>query len=365
MGAAAHADPQGLLARLAHHHGMLTSPLVGTVLVLLALVMAAALYRRARRAGGVTQLGPAGFTLRAAAVVAVLALAAAGYVNAYAGYLPTPQALAQAAALAPGPTTGGRLRSVQIDAPALGIQHGETQIYTPAGYGSSPHRRYPVLYLVTGSPGAPADWFRAGDVAGTLEALVRAGRVPPAIVVAMNTGAELGGDTESLDVVGGPQVETYYTRVVVPYVDGHYRTLADRADRVLGGISSGGFGALNVGLHHLDLYSTILAFEPYGDPGRGTVDSLLGGDRALYRANSPEVYIPTMHFTEPVSVFLDVGGATGPDVARVRALADGLRARGQDVVFRVEPGQHHTWSETAAGLPYGLAFAGEHLGKTQ
>jgi len=364
MGAATHADP-GLLARLSHQHGLLTSPLVGTVLVLLALALAAALYRRTRRAGGIRNLGPAGLTLRAGAVIAVLGLAAAGYVNAYAGYLPTPVALAQAVALAPDSASGGQLNTVQIAAPALGIPHGATEIYTPAGYASSPHRRYPVLYLITGSPGAPADWFRAGGVAGTLEALVRAGRMPPAIVVSMNTGAELAGDTESLDVVGGPQVETYYTQVVVPYVDSHYRTLPDRADRVLGGLSSGGFGALNVGLHHLDLYSTILAFEPFGDPGPGTAATLLGGHRALFRANSPEVYIPTMRFTLPVNVFIDVGGATGPDVAQVRALADGLRARGQDAVFRVEPGQHHTWSEAAAGLPYGLAFAGQHLGKAQ
>ncbi|PFG39355.1 enterochelin esterase-like enzyme [Georgenia soli] len=352
----------GLLDRLAHQHGLLTTPLVGTVLVLLAVALAGALYLRTRRAGGIRPLGTGRFTVRAAAVLAVLVLAAAGYVNAYAGYLPTAQALAQAVTLTPGATAGGQLTSVQIDAPALRMGHGETDIWTPAGYSSSPHRRYPVLYLITGSPGAPADWFRAGRLAETLDALTKAGRMPPAIVVAMNTGAGLVGDTESLDVVGGPQVETYYTHVVVPYVDSHYRTLPDRADRVLGGISSGGYGALNVGLHHTDLFATILAFEPYGDPGPGTAYTLLGGDQARFRANSPSVYIPTMRFTVPVSVFLDVGGATGPDVAQVRALADALRARGQDVLFRVEPGQHHTWSETAAGLPYGLAFAGQHLG---
>lgn len=356
-----------LLARLAHQHGALTSPLVGTAFLLVAGLLAVVLVRRVRRAGGVRRLGAGRVAVRAAGVVGVAALAAAAYVNAYAGYLPTGAALA--AAVAPGAAAvrgaasegGGQLSVVHIDAPALGIPHGETDVYTPAGYGSRADQRYPVLYLITGSPGAPADWFRAGQVDRTMEALVRARLMPPAIVVAMNTGAGEMGDTESLDVVGGPQVETYYTDVVVPYVDAHYRTVADRAHRVLGGISSGGFGALNVGLHHLDLYSTILAFEPYGDPGAASVGRLLGGSQARFRANSPAAYIPTMTFSQPVNVFLDVGGATGEDVTRVRAMADDLAARGQVVRFRVEPGQHHTWTETAAGLPYGLAFAGEHL----
>ncbi|WP_185972406.1 alpha/beta hydrolase [Georgenia yuyongxinii] len=349
-----------LLAHLAHQHGILTSPLVGTVLLLVAVVLGVGLVRKVRRAGGVRRLGATTVVLRGVAATGVVALAVGAYVNAYAGYLPTAGAVAQLVQPAQA-TTGGHLSSVQIPAPSLGIAGGSTEIYTPAGYESSPGRRYPVIYLITGSPGTPADWFRAGRVDSTLEALTRAHVIPPAIVVAMGTGAGAMEDTEYLNVVGGPQVETYYTDVVIAYIDAHYRTVPDRAHRVVGGISSGGFGALNVGLHHLDLYSTILAFEPYGDPGPGSVDRLLGGDLARYRANSPAEYIRTMDFSQPVRVFLDVGGATGRDVTAVQALARDLTARGQVVRFRVEPGEHHTWSETAAGLPYGLAFAGDQL----
>jgi enterochelin esterase-like enzyme len=365
------ATPAALLARLAHQHGLLTSPVVGTVLAVVAAALTLLLLRRVRRAGGVTRMGRARFAARTVSVLGVVALAAGAYVNAYAGYLPTPDALAQAAGLPHISAAGfsrpartrdvGRVSDVRIAAPALGVTDGTTYIYTPPGYARS-GRHYPVLYLIPGSPGTPADWFRAGRVDQVLESLMHAHAMPPAIVVAMNTASGLMGDTESLDVVGGPQVETYYSRTVLPYVDAHYRTLPDRAHRVIGGMSSGGFGALNVGLHHTDLYATILAFEPYGDPGVGNLRRLLGGDVARLRANSPSVYIPTMRFPQPVSVFLDVGGATGRDVARVRALATALTQRGQRVELRIEPGQHHTWAETASGLPYGLVFAGTHLG---
>ncbi|WP_164737224.1 esterase family protein [Georgenia sp. SYP-B2076] len=368
------AAPQDLLVHLSHQQGPLTSPLVGTVLAVIAAVLTLLLLRRVRRAGGVARMGRGRITARTTSVVGMVALATAAYVNAYAGYLPTPGSLAQAAGLSTVAAAGvsgpartvdaGQVSAIRITAPRLGITDGTTYVYTPPGYTHSPARRYPVIYLIPGSPGTPADWFRAGRADLVVDSLVRAHAMPPAIVVAMNTAAGLTGDTESLNVVGGPQVETYYTRVVVPYVDAHYRTVPDRAHRVIGGMSSGGFAALNVGLHHLDLYATILAFEPYGDPGPGNLRRLLGGDVAQYLANSPRHYIPTMAFPEPVSVFLDVGGATGHDVTNVRALAAQLAARGQQVELRIEPGQHHTWIEAATGLPYGLAFAFPHLPDT-
>ncbi|MPV87856.1 esterase, partial [Georgenia ruanii] len=363
--------PHELLARLAHQHGLLTSPLVGTALAVVGAVLALLLLRRVRRAGGPAGMGRGRFVFRTVSVLGVVALATGAYVNAYSGYFPTPGALAQAAGLSgvaaagpggPTPTADpGQLTTVRVAAPALGVTDGTTYVYTPAGYATSPTRHYPVIYLIPGSPGTPSDWFRTGRVDQVMESLVQAHAMPPAIVVAMNTCGGITGDTESLDVVRGPQVESYYTRVVLPYVDAHYRTLPDRAHRVIGGMSSGGFAALNVGLHHLDLYGTILGFEPYGDPGPANLRHLLGGDVARFRANSPRHYIPTMAFPEPVGVFLDVGADTGHDVARVRTLAAELTARGQQVQLRVEPGQHHTWTETVAGLPYALAFAGSRL----
>ncbi|GAA1652496.1 alpha/beta hydrolase [Georgenia ruanii] len=371
-----------LLEDLSHSHGLLTTPLPGTVLALGAAVLAVVVVRRARRSRG----GRGSLVAGLAGLVGLGVLSAAAYVNAYAGYLPTFAALEEAVGLrqtsgpaaeppaahtapeaatdAPGSgpsRTTGTVTQVEVPAPTLGIRDGTTYVYTPPGYDPSAARRYPVIYLIPGSPGTPADWFRAGRVDRVMDALVAAHAVRPAIVVAVNTGAGALGDTESLDVVGGPKVESYYTTVVVPYVDAHYRTVPDRRDRVIGGMSSGGFGALNVGLRHLELYSTILAFEPYGDPGRENLRRLLGGDARRFRENSPNPYIRTMAFPLPVNVFLDVGGAAGREVHEVRALADALSQRGQQVEFRIEPGARHTWNEAVVGLPYALSFAAAHL----
>ena len=143
---------------------------------------------------------------------------------------------------------------------------------------------------------------------------------------------------------------------VVHFVDSHFPTRPGWSNRSIGGMSSGGFCALNLGLRHQALFGSVLAFEPYGDPGTVALGILLHGNRTLYAANSPRSYLPRLHFQHPMQFFLDVGGASGHGIAAVRALAQELQRRGERTDFRVEPGQTHTWTEASAGFPYALAF---------
>jgi hypothetical protein len=175
---------------------------------------------------------------------------------------------------------------------------------------------------------------------------------------AVNPGSAVDG--ECLDAVGGRQLETYLTRTVVDDVDAVFRTLPDRAHRAVGGMSSGGYCALNLGLRHISEYSVILGIEPYGDPG-DVRRSLLGGSRARYRANSPRDYIPVMRFTHRVAVFLDAGTSDRADVRRALLLARQLARRDEEVAMRVEPGEGHTWTTARVGLPFMLVFASEHM----
>jgi enterochelin esterase-like enzyme len=247
-----------------------------------------------------------------------------------------------------------------IPAPGLGVTAGSTYVYLPPGYASATGR-YPVIYLVHGSPGSPQDWFRAAQADQIATALIHANLMPPAILVAVDANGSQGfiHDTECLDAPHGAQVQTYLTSTVVRYVDNHFRTLPNPADRVIGGMSSGGYCAMNLGLRHQDVYSTVLAMEPYGTPGTAALQRVLAGNRALYQANSPTSYLPTMRFSHPMAFFVDVGGNSSPRSAR--ALDHLLTARGQLVEYRVEAGVGHTWNEARAGLPYALAFAGRVL----
>ncbi len=329
------------------------------------LVVAAVLAHRRARRRGVRARSP--WLLWPGAVLALVLGVAIG-VNAWVGYLPDVTAVRTwlagqgigtspltTAATRDGSATSGAVQRVAVDAPAgLGVQNDPMWVYTPPGYDPA-RARYPVLYLMHGSPGTPADWFAGGDAAATLDALIDAGSIPPLVVVAPDLDGTDNTDTECLDSTnGGPQVETYLLDVVVPYVDAHYATVADRTGRAVGGMSSGGFCAVDLGLRHQDLFSAIAAIEPYTEPGDGGRAML--ATQADFDRHDAARYLPGLTFQEPMHVFVDIPGAAR-DTISGRESADLVRRlqdAGQDVHVRTEPGQGHTWTTARLALPYAL-----------
>jgi len=124
-------------------------------------------------------------------------------------------------------------------------------------------------------------------------------------------------------------------------------------------MSSGGYGALNLGLRHQDVYSVILSEMPYGDPGQAAL-GLLGGSRALWLVNAPDRYIPTITFSHRMAVYL-IAGSHDSQRWEAARLARMLRGRGQPAVDTLVPGAGHTWRSAGQELPYALIFASQHL----
>ncbi|MEB3370010.1 alpha/beta hydrolase [Saccharopolyspora mangrovi] len=344
------------------------SPLESTVLVVaLGLLTAAAvvvlLRRRMRRIALVVPV-----------LLAVLTCAAG--VNSYVGYVRSLDDFARLLLLASGgngeaeqtppeslPAPGGvRVADASLPDPQLGIPTGRTRVLLPPGY-DDPARateRYPVVYLVHGYPsGGPDDWLGPGGAVQTLQAMADAHAAPPVIVVAVDATAGTGTDWECLNVPGGPQLESYLTTTVPRAIDAQFRTLPDRGERAIGGMSGGAFCALNLGLRHQNTYSVILATEPSDDPDT----ALLAGHPDLLRANTPRDYLPTLELLQPLAVMLHAGVVARTDVDLAYRLGDQLAGRGANVAVRIEPGEWHTWRTARIGLPYLLAFAGENFGK--
>lgn len=300
----------------------------------------------------------------ASALVAVTATAVLT-ANAYFGLVPDLRAVRrQVEEIAGRPvdyrtTQGGRVQVVEVPGDtALAVPASRAWVYTPPGYDPA-RSSYPVVYLVHGYPGGPADWFTLGRADRIVDELIRTGTMAPAVVVAPDVNGGGVRDGECLDAAGGPQVEQWLYSVLVPFVDGGWATRPDPAHRVLGGMSAGGFCALDQGLRHPQVWGAIITLEGYGDPGQDAARAL-GLDRAALRARSPSVYISSLDPAGAVPVF--VGAAERSDPAAARAVADSLRARRFDVTLRVEPGLGHTWAAARAGVPFGLAFTTQALG---
>lgn len=135
-------------------------------------------------------------------------------------------------------------------------------IYLPPDY--SGNARYPVLYLNHGGGGDDSNWSsddpkRGGNAQFILDNLLAAGKAKPMLIVMPNTSA-CASFTPSAPGKDDACTQEYL-KDIIPYVDSHYRTKADRDNRALAGLSMGGFVVLHTGLPHLDTFSQLFVYS--------------------------------------------------------------------------------------------------------
>ncbi|MEY9877232.1 S-formylglutathione hydrolase FrmB [Streptacidiphilus sp. MAP12-33] len=137
------------------------------------------------------------------------------------------------------------------------------RIVLPSDYNSDPGKRYPVLYLLNGSPGDPCDYFDADRVPGFDGIKNNSG-----MIIVMPDGGARGWYTNWLmqnTEAGAQNWENFEIDQVIPFIDANLRTLADRAHRGIAGISMGGFGALHLAQLHPDLFSQVATLSGEDD----------------------------------------------------------------------------------------------------
>ena len=86
--------------------------------------------------------------------------------------------------------------------------------------------------------------------------LFASGDAPPCIVVFVDAWTAYGG-SQFVDSPGTGRYHTYLCDEVVPFVDSHYRTLAEAGHRGVQGKSSGGFGAMITPMLRPDLFGAM------------------------------------------------------------------------------------------------------------
>src|ERR1700761_5267745 len=134
---------------------------------------------------------------RALVVTALLAWFGAGLSAAYKYVDGYTQSRGFPALTTPAGVPRGTVETVSFRSAATGAQE-RYMVYLPPRYRAeaAAGRRFPVLYLLHGSPGADAGFVKIGAADVRMNTLVADRRVRPMILV-MPAGAQgLGGDTE-------------------------------------------------------------------------------------------------------------------------------------------------------------------------
>lgn len=232
------------------------------------------------------------------------------------------------------------------------------EIYLPPSYEQAPDRVYPVLYLLHGDGGRASDWAAFGLQAKMDQAIAADA---PEMIVVMPDGSGRSGDTDWANRWDGTELVEDQVIDLVSFIDQNYRTMPDRSTRFVGGASSGGFGALNLALHHQELFSTAMSFsgfiaanDPESDPG------VFGEDPGFIERNSPASLVSSQTGAGDIYYVLS-GGQDDPHFQnRMAEFSAELDRLGIAHEFHVVPGGHDmiAWD---AGLDRGLAHLAAQL----
>jgi S-formylglutathione hydrolase FrmB len=133
-------------------------------------------------------------------------------------------------------------------------------VYLPPGYDDEPDRRYAAVYVIQGYTGHLGMWRNRSPYrqpfTESADEVFATGGAPGTIVVYVDAWTGYGG-SQFVDSPGTGRYHSYLCDEVVPWVDGHYRTMADAGHRAIMGKSSGGFGAMITPMLRPDLFGAL------------------------------------------------------------------------------------------------------------
>jgi enterochelin esterase-like enzyme len=234
----------------------------------------------------------------------------------------------------------GRLVTVHFYSPAL-RRRSDYLVYLPPGY--TARKRYPVYYLLHGAPGSPQDFISVVNLDVRLSNRLSEHELTPMILV-MPDGRPGGStffDSEWANTRAGA-FESYVLNVVRD-VDRRFAAIPSRQARVIAGYSAGGYGALNIALHHPALFANVQSWSGYFVQTRKCCLAFAHASRAQLAYNSPLDYARRLTRAElaryPLRVYMFTG-RSDPDGRGIAQMTAELRRAGALANYNVFPGGH-------------------------
>jgi enterochelin esterase-like enzyme len=132
-------------------------------------------------------------------------------------------------------------------------------VYLPPSYDSTPDRRYPVVWMLSGFLGRGQallnDNFLQPSIQQQLDRLIAEG-MPPIIMALPDCITRYGG-SQYINSTATGRYADHLRDELIPFVDQHFRTTANRNGRAIMGKSSGGYGALIHAMQRPDLFGAV------------------------------------------------------------------------------------------------------------
>lgn len=212
----------------------------------------------------------------------------------------------------------GNLQKVRFYSKSTNMMK-DAWVYTPAGYGKT-KQKYPVLYLQHGWGENETSWNIQGKADLIMDNLIANNECVPFIVV-MTYGMTNDARFGTIGSFSAKDFETVLCDELIPYIDSHFNTKADKANRAMCGLSMGGMETHAITLDRPEVFDYWGLFS-----GGIYTPQELEGKKA------------------PKLMFITCGSKEGPD--RVKSAADELVKAGYNAKAYVSEGTAHeflTW----------------------
>lgn len=282
------------------------------------------------------------------------------------------------------PVVAGKVVTQTFASAALGVEKSVV-IYLPGGYDTGT-KRYPVYYYLHGLGGDETNWSEGGKLDETADALGLEAIVvmpdgddgfyadsakPVDYDACMKDGAGLffPERKHKETCVRASKYETYITKDLIAFIDTTYRTIPAREARGIAGLSMGGFGALQLGMRHPDLFVaaashsgvdallyggpipyekgkvvTLTDVKTWGDglgPFGTWIRGIFGSDIANWRSYDPAALAMKLDPKTGPALYLDCGTEDGFRLNNhMQYLHDLLLDRGIEHAYYLGPGGH-------------------------
>ncbi|MBW4685509.1 MAG: esterase family protein [Komarekiella atlantica HA4396-MV6] len=212
---------------------------------------------------------------------------------------------------------------------------GEVRQYgliLPPDYAKNPNKRYPIIFLLHGGHGDARAYQDKAAVTSVLHDLYKSDKLPYSIVITPDGNDKRGTspfwDSDYYDGPNG-KVGTLIGSELVKIMKSRYRTLNEPQFWAMGGQSSGGWGAFNIGLRHLNNFNVFFSSSGYFTDSSGM-------------ANSPQDFIEKIPVAERerIRAYLDAGEQDKEFLTSTQQFHQTLDKLGIANEFHAFPGGH-------------------------
>jgi enterochelin esterase-like enzyme len=263
---------------------------------------------------------------------------------------------------------GGVLRRSAIPGTMSGMSTRDAYIYLPPAYFSENRPALPVLVLVAGQPGGPADWLTGGALQAHMDSFAGShGGVAPVVVVPDPNGSQ-SGNTMCMDSRIA-KADTYLSHDVPEWISSTLAVDTNHDQWAIGGFSFGGTCALQMGTRHPKLFPSVLSFSGEAEPAiakerQKTIDAAFPGDPDAFERQTPLAIMKERRF-ESSWAYLAAGQDDREFVAYLHTLAAAARDAGFTVRAHEVEHTGHSWDTSSRRIADALQFLADRWGLQQ